>query len=582
MAGDTLTSPQTPPKTKTKKIKNIRTEPDTFQHFEDDEIIRYAERDEGTDFKQLMAGNIEEYQSESEARAELLTMLAYYCDGPLQIDRIFRKSKLYKMVKEDWNSISESEIRDVMNSCKGHYKQELPLYTKIQVNNRNLPNVSNDVMESLILMNKTKPIIFQRSGKLCRIVRDDDNIPSIEIYNPYSFRGIMGRTADFVKVRNSEKYEREITVFPPMDIVNDILSVGKWPFSKLTSVIATPIVREDGSICTKPGYDPASGIYYDGNLEIDLPENPTQEDAKQAAKFVMDELFQDFPFVKNADKTAVLAGMLTLLIRPMISSAVPMLIITKPTPSTGASLLMDVISHVALGTPCPSTKFTGGNDEETEKRIGSLLLAGTPLIYWDNVDALFGGASINVLLTQKLIKIRVLGMSKMPGVDNTVCTFATGINMQLKGDMPRRSYFCHMESPLVMPWLRDPTKFKHPHLLHWILEHRAELVGTLLLMTRAWTTAGRPKGNCDNSIGGYEDWVEIIDGILTYSGVEDFLGNLVASYQAEDTDILAWGSFLSNLAHHMKSRKFTIKELHDLLAPYDSAPDEILIQFSSR
>ena len=165
------------------------------QHFEDDEIIRYAERNEGIKFKQLMAGNTGKDQSkldnrietELDARAELLTILAYYCDGPIQIDRIFHKSKLYKNVKEEWDTVSESEIQNAKNACEGHYYQESPpVCPIIQVNDRNLPEVSDDTIDALTMLNKTKPIIFQRSGELCRIIRDDDNIPSIELYDQFS------------------------------------------------------------------------------------------------------------------------------------------------------------------------------------------------------------------------------------------------------------------------------------------------------------------------------------------------------------------------------------------------------------
>jgi len=93
-------------------------------------------------------------------------------------------------------------------------------------------------------------------------------------------------------------------------------------------------------------------------------------------------------------------------------------------------------------------------------------------------------------------------------------------------------------------------------------------------MTRAWTAAGRPKGNCGKSIGSYEDWVEIIDGILTNAGVNDFLSNLESTYKEEDTDILSWGTFLSNLAPHFtKEKRFTIKNLDDLLVDHQTATD---------
>ena len=35
--------------------------------------------------------------------------------------------------------------------------------------------------------------------------------------------------------------------------------IGEWPFPPLRGVIATQTMRHDGTLLTKPGYDPATG-----------------------------------------------------------------------------------------------------------------------------------------------------------------------------------------------------------------------------------------------------------------------------------------------------------------------------------
>jgi putative DNA primase/helicase len=62
----------------------------------DDQIICLAsEARNSAKFMALMAGNIDGYPSQSEADLALCSIVAFYADDDAQIDRIFRRSKLY-------------------------------------------------------------------------------------------------------------------------------------------------------------------------------------------------------------------------------------------------------------------------------------------------------------------------------------------------------------------------------------------------------------------------------------------------------------------------------------------------------
>ncbi len=487
-------------------------------HIDDEDIIRLAERKEGSKFRHLMAGVIEGFPSKEEACATLLTEIAYYSDGEEQIERVFKRSRIY-----DENRTYRDEISEAMKSCEGHFKlSEDDTGEEILTNERRLHDVTNDTMGALEKMNDP-PKVFARSRDLCRVVRDDHNLPSIEVFNPASLRRLVSRSARFVRLDRNKGNVVMTEVFPPMDVIRDIMAASQWPFPKLVGVSATPIVRVDGSICTEPGHDPISGIFYDGNMDLNIPEKPTAENAKSAIDYVLKEVFGEFPFVDEASKLAMLAGMITPLIRPMIPGLVPMLVVTKATPGTGASLLMDLLSMVSYGMPCATSKFVE-DDAENDKRITSLLVAGRTMICWDNVDRVFKSASVNRLTTSEQYESRILGASKSVTFDNKTCTYVTGNNVQLAGDMPRRCYFSKMEAKEARPWER--TEFRHPQIKQWVLEHRKELVEALLTAVKAWVVNGRPKGNCGKTIGSYEMWVEILDGILSFAGTKGFLANL--------------------------------------------------------
>ena len=60
------------------------------------------------------------------------------------------------------------------------------------------------------------------------------------------------------------------------------------------------------------------------------------------------------------------------------------------TPGTGKSHLVNLAATIATGRSCPVIA-AGRTEEETEKRLGALLLAGVSIVSLDNVSADLGG-----------------------------------------------------------------------------------------------------------------------------------------------------------------------------------------------
>lgn len=532
---------------------------DKIAHLDDAEVIRIAERLSGRKFRQLMTGNLKGlgYPSSSEARMALLDMLAYYCDGSIQIDRIFRTSGLFQLCKDKWDRLAESEIGKAMVGCEGHYRSSGETkadHPRIVVNDRNLCEVVNESLDALKKIN-IPPKIFQRGRILCRVIGDDDSLLAIEQLNEASLKLLMSEAAEYIQTqKNGEK-----VVFPPRDIVQGILSLEDLPFPRIKGITNVPIVRLDGSICTNPGYDPLSEFYYDGNLNLTLPENSTQEDAKEAAKYILDEVLVDFPF-DDASRANALAGILTPVIRPYIQGLIPLLVINKSTPGTGASLYMDCVYLIAEGTPANMSSLPK-NEEEIRKQITSALFKGTRLICYDNQDDEVQSGTLSRALTSTIWEDRLLGQTKMLSLRQQVSWYITGNNVVLGGDLPRRCYESYMDAKHPNPFTR--TGFKHEYLKEWVKDHRSELVNALLTMIKAWVNAGKPAGESGKTIGSFEDWVKVIDGILTFAGVEGFLGNL--NYEQTDTDAGEWAAFIVALYKAAKDKSFTSKELVNLI-----------------
>jgi len=127
-----------------------------------------------------------------------------------------------------------------------------------------------------------------------------------------------------------------------------------------------------------------------------------------------------------------------------------------------------------------------------------------------------------------------------------------------------------MDAKMARPWERDTAKFKHPELNTWVEEHRGELLASLLTMARAWAIAGRP-GGCKLVIGGFEDWVRVVGGILDFAGVTGFLGNLSKLYEDMDSSSDEWQSFFDAWhAEHGEHEMLASDIVTDIENPYSA------------
>jgi putative DNA primase/helicase len=234
---------------------------------------------------------------------------------------------------------------------------------------------------------------------------------------------------------------------------------GAWSVPVLAGIVNCPVLRPDGSILDTAGYDGATGLLYDpqGMKFSPVPEKPDKEDALRALS-VLKDLLSTFPFVTDADRSVALSGILTAIHRRSLPTA-PAHCLTAPVAGSGKSMIVDIASEIADGRRA-AVMSLGRTDEEAEKRLGSALIAGDSIISIDNIDRPFGGELFCQALTQRMLKIRILGYSKIVEVPSNAALFANGNNLTLVGDMTRRAIMCTMdpgvERPETRKFTRDP------------------------------------------------------------------------------------------------------------------------------
>lgn len=335
--------------------------------------------------------------------------------------------------------------------------------------------------------------------------------------SPVAMVDRMARAACWQKYDGRNKSWRPTD--PPEKVAHIILSrVGEWSFPAIAGVITTPTLRADGSLLTAPGYDPATRLYHfaDPNTDIlqKIPTNPTKSHA-EAALAELQYILKNFPFVSETDHAVGLSALLTPIARGAIPVA-PMHAFRASTAGTGKTYLIDVVSALATARPCP-VATVAKTEEETEKRLGGLLLAAFPLICLDNVNGELGGDLLCQAIERPLVQIRPLGASTIAEVETRATVFATGNALRVRGDMTRRTLIANLDAGVERPELRsfdfDPVEV--------VLADRARYVGAALTILLAHAEARYPGADNISPLASFTDWSRIVRAALVWLGCAD-------------------------------------------------------------
>jgi hypothetical protein len=402
----------------------------------------------------------------------------------------------------------------------------------------------------------------------------------IERIGESEMRHELTRAADFERTGA----KGASAVAPPLEVVRDILATPALPFPPLIGVVQTPTIRPDGSVLDVPGYDVATRLLFAPQPGAPIPKvpvAPTPAQVKAARELIL-ELFADFPFAEQSSRAGAVALALTPIVRPAIAGPVPLAIADATQAGTGKGLLTNAVAIISTGHPA-AVEHAPASDEEWDKRITATLRDAPALIALDDVETL-RSPSLARALTATEWKGRVLGRSENVTLPQRATWVATGNNIRLGGDIPRRCYWIRLDAQTSRPWERDG--FKHPDLMKWAHTHRGVLVTALLTLARAWFAAECPAPNV-RPIGSFEDWTRVIGGILQHAEIPGFLDNLPALYDAADDDGPEWEVFLDALQREFGNAEITVARIHDRArdtqaeALRDALPGELLDQIEN-
>jgi putative DNA primase/helicase len=333
--------------------------------------------------------------------------------------------------------------------------------------------------------------------------------------------------------RWNERAQEDLPCDCPHRIADAYLARGNWPeLRPLAGFIEAPTITLDGRLIHEPGHDSETGLFQACAAIPGWsppPAKPSKAEA-MAALNVLLSLVREFPFEAEEDCVAVVAGIITGLLRRVLPAA-PLLAVTAPTPGTGKTLIAETFAIIATGRRA-SVLSLGHDDAEAEKRLAGVLLAGDAVIALDNIERPLKGDLLCQVATQQFVRLRPLGASGMLSIPTHALIVATGNNLSIVGDLKRRVALIRMDSGKERP---EQRTFSRDHLQD-VFDRRGELIRAALTLPLAYLAAGAPAIEGMHPLGGFEQWDRMVRRPLVWLGLTNPL-DASESLREQDPDL---------------------------------------------
>lgn len=401
------------------------------------------------------------------------------------------------------------------------------------------------------------PRLFVQSGQMFEMVLSEKGRYVGRVVTLAGLRGRLTRNADFCK----RTPKGLVSCFPSKDVVEDLLALapGALGFPALDGIVSSPVIRQDGSILVEPGYDPQSKLYYAPAQDFRLPEiaeNPSS-DHIDVAKGLIDEMLGGFPFAEECSKANMIGAILTAVLRPVIEGPTPLCLLDAPQAGTGKSLLAEVLALICTGEPAEMCSLPR-DEVEMPKILTTILMSMSPVAIFDNIMRRLDSGDLAKVLTETAHADRAFRTHSKIVVAVRCVWIATGNNVRVGGDLPRRCYWVKLDAKVSRPELR--SDFKIPDLKGWVRARRPELLAALLTLARAWYAAGKPEAS-QRPLGSFESWSMTIAGVLEHAGIHGFLGNTAKLREESDVEAGQWERYLQVLEGVFGKLAFSIADL---------------------
>lgn len=281
---------------------------------------------------------------------------------------------------------------------------------------------------------------FHRGGQLVRCSPSPTGVRIVPVTKEAIDDALNRRVRYARLVEDKSGSCTEVKESAPAWLSANIVALQNWPgIRELDEVHNGPFIRPNGSVGgLRAGYDPDSRCWIDTSEDwSELTTPPTEQEARQAAATLL-EIIDEFPMMSDADRSAWLAALLTLVARPAFQGPSPLYVLTATTPGSGKTLLSKLIGAIVNGQS-PGMRTLSKNEEENKKMITAALQSGASLLVFDNVAGQIQSRVLDGFLTSDFWTDRILGKTQEVTLPNRTVSILSTNNATVSGDTARRS-----------------------------------------------------------------------------------------------------------------------------------------------
>jgi len=347
---------------------------------------------------------------------------------------------------------------------------------------------------------------------------DRDRRPAILHVDEAVMHGMLIRHLDWVRATESGSRPTK----PPVDVARDMVNFRPLPdwLPPLESIITAPSYGPDLKLIL-PGYNPSLRLAYLPSIVISPPENPSDNDMKEAVGKI-GHLLTDFPFKDQSDRANAIGLLLLSLLRPAIPESVPLIVITATLQRAGKGALASIFEILMTGTNASAVQYSK-QEEEFRKALLPYISRGQPAIRLDNVDdgSELSSPHLASAVTEGWYCDRVLQRSEVLGVPVRAVFLATGNNITVSKDLLFRTLWIRLTPDTDEP---DKRRFVIDGIEQHVRESRAEYLMALAMMVEYWKAKGANLWKA-RRWNAFNLFVWTIGGVLEACGIRGFLGN---------------------------------------------------------
>lgn len=564
----------------------------------DSEIIEWIRSwKNGSRFQALWSGDTGGYPSASEADWALMEIILHAV-GPdaSRVANLCRQSPRYTIRAKKWDrdpngdflidearnlikrkqAYAANHVSTRRNGKAPHPEDntectdaDLPV---IETSNRELKDKSTDGMAALVHWNNP-PSIFIFGGNLSRVVTNPAGFQVVQSLNLASFRYCLERSAHWVKTTTDREGKPKVTnVFPPREVVEDIMAYPEWPdIPTVDRIVNAPVVAPDGSISMTPGYHAAGRVYYAPVSSNPIPDTkPTDARVEWAKNLIINEMLVDFPFVDDSSLAHALSLLFTPFLRLLISGPTPIHLLEAPIAGTGKGLLAEALCSPFFAGDNP-TAGQPQDDEEWRKAITSNLVGAPSHIIFDNITTALKSGQLARAVTSSIYEDRILGTNAKMSVRVQNVWAVTVNNVEVDVDIARRCVFCRLNANTEDP-ANSGRQFKIADMKAWLPANSHNITAAALILIRAWIDAGMPQYK-GRPLGSFESYSRNVGGLLEFHGFRDFLVNGAAYRERANPEHEVWKAFLEHwYADFYLRSDANVSRLHEI-----AMKDDLLI-----